>query len=562
MQDLRQQRQEKVLISYDGRSLEVPVGTSLFNLYTQYGKGPSHPVMGARYNNEVVDLYTEVTESGEVNFLDLQTEDGRRIYRQSLVFLLSMSVNELFPQRELIVQHSLGQSYYCEFRNMKEVPSLDLVALEAKMRERVTEDDPILPQVFSRENALRVLSAFSYEDKVALLDNLGLDKVRLYSCGSYSNYSYYILAPSTGYLKVFHLQPYDKGFLLRFPDEENTTKIASYPNIPKLSQVFRESEKWADILGISNLAGLINVLKKDPEEGKYLIHTAEALQEKKIALIADEIYAKRDQIRLILIAGPSSSGKTTFAQRLAIQLRVCGMKPVSISTDDYFVNRSMTPRDEKGEYDFEALETVDLELFNNHLAQLIEGQKVEIPVFNFHLGQREWQQRYITVSHNNPIIIEGIHSLNEKLTAGVKRENKYKIYISALTQISIDNHNRIPTTDARLIRRIVRDNRCRSQDALATLKRWPSVRKGEERNIFPYQEEADMMFNSALIYELCIFKKYVYPLLEKVTPDVKEYSDAERLLNLLSYFPDLSREDIPLNSILREFIGGSSIHHG
>jgi uridine kinase len=553
-------RQELLALTIDGEQIQAPVGTTLLNLAAAYEEKSSYPVLGAKYNNELVDLYTELTVPGRLEFYNVTSEDGMRVYRQTLVFILAKAVYELFPERKLVVEHSLGKSYYCELNGDDAVSPLELIALEAKMREIIEAEEPIIPQYLSSENALRILEAQGYEDKSAYLAKLNWKSIRVYTAGSYSNYSYQLLAPDTGRVPVFKLEAYAKGFLLRFPTPGNPTQVAPYPNLPKLGQVFRESEQWAKILGISNLAGLFCFLMKDPQEMTNLIHIAEALQEKKIASIADEIYAQREKLRLILIAGPSSSGKTTFAQRLAIQLRVLGLQPIKISLDDYFVNREQTPRDEWGEIDFEALEAIDLPLFNEQLQKLIAGEAVETPVFNFQTGSREWRQCRMQVNPGHPIIIEGIHGLNERLTSAVKRENKYKIYISALTQISIDDHNRIPTTDTRLIRRIVRDYRFRGQSALGTLKLWPSVRRGEEKNIFPFQEEADIMFNSSLIYELGVLKKYAYPLLSAVSDQEKEYSDARRLLGLLDYFPEVSEQNVPLNSILREFIGGSSIH--
>lgn len=549
-----------ISLQIDDTHLKVKPGTPLFSIAAQFQKSFSSPVVGARLNNEVVDLYTEVAEPGQLEWLDLATEDGMRIYRQSLVFLLTKAAFELFPHYDIEVKHSLGKSYYCEIDGLEEVSHLELMALEAKMRELVEADEPIIPQHLSRENAVRIIQALGYGKKATLLEKLGQKKVVMYSLGTFSGYSYSVLAPGTGALGVFRLEVYARGFLLRFPSETNPAVVSPYPHLPKLGKVFRETKEWASILGIEHLVDLMQLLEKGPGEVRDLIHVAEALHEKSIAYIADEIFAKRDKIRLILIAGPSSSGKTTFAYRLGIQLRVLGLRPVSISMDDYFVNREQTPRDEKGDYDFEALEAIDLELFNRHLQDLIGCQEVECPVYNFHTGHREFYGRKVQVDQDHPIIIEGIHGLNEKLTASIKRESKYKIYISALAQINIDSHNRIPTTDARLIRRIVRDSQFRSHDALATLKRWPSVRRGEERNIFPYQEEADVMFNSALLYELCVLKKYAEPLLRKVGREEQEYSDARRLLSLLDYFPTMSETNVPLNSILREFIGGSSIH--
>lgn len=557
---LREHQAGKIQLQIAGKQVEVEAGSLILHLLTDFELEFKVAVVGARYNNSLVDLYTEINEAGVLEFVDLTSEDGLRIYRQSLVFLLSRTVYELFPQFKVLVKHSLNKNFYCEIEGFDSVSPLDLKALEAKMHEIIQADEPIIPQILSSQTALKILEAIGHDEKVALLQSLPQEEIRLYTSGSYSSYSYSVLASSTGALGVFQLQSYAKGFLLRFPGEENPTEVAPYPQLPKLGQIFRESEEWAGILGSRNLAGLTRLLAKGEGEANSLIHVAEALHEKKIAQIADEIFHQRERLRLILIAGPSSSGKTTFAQRLAIQLRVLGLRPISVSLDDYFVDREHTPRDAKGDFDFEALEAIDLQLFNEDLRQLVDCEEVECPIFNFQKGSRQWPGRRIQAEQGHPIIIEGIHALNERLTVSINRENKYKIYISALTQIAIDNSNRIPTTDTRLIRRIVRDHQYRSQSALATLKRWPSVRAGEEKNIFPYQEEADIMFNSALIYELGVLKKYAYPLLKEVGQQEKEYSDAQRLIKLLFHFPEIGDAIVPLNSILREFIGGSSIH--
>lgn len=551
---------ESLVLEINQEKMQVPVGTPLLSIMAKMEKKFPFPVLGAKYNGQLVDLYTEVTAPGRIELIDITSEEGMRIYRQSLVFLLARAVNELYPIRVLKVEHSLGKSYYCEFKGMDYISPLDLIALEGKMRELVEAEEPIIPQYLSREIALSMLRAQGHEEKAALLENFNWPKIRIYTSGSYSNYSYRVLAPDTGKLRVFKLEAYAQGFLLRFPNSTNPEQVAAYPNLPKLAQIFHESEEWLSILGTNNLADLYAGWHSDQQKRDELIHISEALQEKKIARIADEIYSQHERFRIVLIAGPSSSGKTTFAQRLAIQLRVLGLKPISISLDDYFVDRDNTPIDERGDFDFEALEAIDLELFNQQLQELIAGQEVEIPSFNFESGLREWNGKKLQLKAGQPMIIEGIHGLNEKLTPSVPREKKYKIYISALTQISIDDHNRIQTTDTRLIRRIVRDNQFRGQCALNTLRRWPSVRRGEEKNIFPYQEEADIMFNSALLYELCILKKYAVPLLSQVSSQEKEYTDACRLLDLLKYFPEYSAKNVPLNSILREFIGGSSIH--
>lgn len=552
-------REEKIRLEIDGIIRQVPAGISCLELIKDLKGNLPSPVVGAKYNNELVDLSTKITAPGKVALLDLQTEDGLRIYRQSLVFLLTKAANELYPGMKIAVKHSLGKSYYCEFKENGSVSPLKVRALEAKMRELVAADEAIIPKMMSFKEARECLESFDREDTMELLEFLRGEKVKIYSCGNYVSYSAVTLVPRTGLLGIFQLEPYQKGFLLRFPSAKRPTEVASRPNLPKLSQVWQESEEWAGILGVRNLSGFLSVFKC-PKEANTLIHVAEALHEKKISQIADEIFAKREKIRLVLVAGPSSSGKTTFAQRLAIQLRVLGLRPISISTDDYFVDREQTPRDDKGDYDFEALEAVDIPLFNEQLKSLIECEEVVCPTYNFHLGAREWPDRKVRVDRDHPIIIEGIHALNEKLTESIARENKYKIYISALTQISIDDHNRIHTTDMRLIRRIVRDNQYRSQDALNTLQRWASVRRGEEMNIFPFQEDADIMFNSALVYEVGVLKPYAYALLKSIDREQTEFSDAQRLLQLLDFFPEIPEKNVPLNSILREFIGGSSIH--
>lgn len=553
-------QQEKISLWIEGEKTEVQVGCSLDSVLTELDKHISKPFIGAKFNNEIVDINQKIWESGRVELLDLHSEEGLRIYRQSLVFLLAWAVYELYPQIKLKVKHSLGKSYYCELEGKDAISNLEIIALEAKMREIVANNFSIKAEIVETRKAKEILKEYNRQDTIELIESTKWKSIRLYDSGKYADFSRSNLVFRTGLLETFELDAFNRGFLLRFPADDNPIRIGLKYKLPKLAQVWQESEEWAGILGVRNLAGLLKVLNSDADEANNLIHIGEALHEKKIAHIADEIYKKRDKIELILIAGPSSSGKTTFAERLAIQLRVLGLRPISISTDDYFLDREHTPRDEYGDYDFEALEAVDIPLFNEHLRQIIKGKQVQCPAFNFHLGMRDGSGKQVRTEKGHPLIIEGIHSLNEKLTGAIDRENKYKIYISALTQIAIDDHNRINTTDTRLIRRIVRDSRYRSQDALSTLKRWPSVRRGEEKNIFPYQEEADIMFNSGFVYELSILKKYAYPLLKAISSEEAEFSHARHLLNLLDYVPIISDQYVPLNSILREFMGGSSIH--
>ncbi len=403
--------------------------------------------------------------------------------------------------------------------------------------------------------AIKLFAGTGHPEKAKLLKMLNRETVSIYYCEEVYDYFYSSLVPSTGYLKVFGLKYYPPGFILRFPARENPRELPAFVDQPKLARIFGEAEQWGKILN----CGYVSTLNDYIEENsvKDIIRVAEALHEKKIAQIADYIAEHRREVRIILVAGPSSSGKTTFAERLSVQLRVNGVRPVPISLDDYFVDRAYTPRDEQGNYDFEDIEALDLELFNKHLTELLAGREVVLPAYNFMTGEREYRGRKIRIKADQPLIIEGIHGLNERLTQAIDKERKVKIYISALTQLSIDNHNRIPTTDTRLIRRIVRDSQFRNNNAGKTLQIWPSVRRGEERNIFPFQEEADIMFNSALIYELAVLKKYAEPLLEQVPPDSQVYPEARRLLKFLAFFRLGDETEVPTNSILREFIGNS-----
>jgi uridine kinase len=388
----------------------------------------------------------------------------------------------------------------------------------------------------------------------------GQETVALYELEEYIYYSGIELAANTGALDLFDLTPHDTGFLMRMPSVEAPRALAEAPQTPKLSAVFRESQRWARIMGVQDIAGLNRVVSRGPEAVTELIHINEALQEKNIARVADDIFSRLDRTRVILIAGPSSSGKTTFTHRLAIQLRVLGLRPVSISLDDYFLDADKTPMNLLGEKDYESIAALDLRLFNEHLTALIEGGEVLAPVYDFQRGRRHEQGKMLRLETMHPVIIEGIHALNDRLTPSVDRSRKYKIYISALAQMSLDANNRVFTTDARLIRRIVRDYRYRSKKALGTLRMWAAVRRGEQMNIFPHQEDADMMFNSALLYELGILKPFAEPLLREVQQNEAYWADAQRLCRLLSYFPALPHYHVPLNSILREFIGGSAIY--
>ena len=549
---MSEQREQIALQMKNGPLRRYPWGTTVAAVSRDETSGSR--IVAAMVNNEMKDLRFPLAEDSTVEFIDLYSEAGIKVYQRSLAFVLITAAAELFPDVDVTVEHSLSKGLYCELlRNGREVTAADVGALEDRMRYIIAEDRAIIHKRMSRQEAGELFAKVGQAEKSKLLMQMDMDHVDLYYCGLSFDYFYEILVPSTGYLGLFELKYYPPGIILRFPTQENPHVLPPFEEHPKLAKVFLEAEQWGRIMG----CGYVSDLNEHIRSGQIsdVIQVAEALHEKKIAHIADYIAERRGAVRVILIAGPSSSGKTTFAQRLTIQLRVNGLRPVSVSLDDYFVDRHRTPMDENGDYDFEAIEAIDLALFNDHLIQLLASEEVEIPYYNFVTGRRERRDTTVRISRDQPLIIEGIHGLNERLTASVARENKVKIYISALTQLSIDNHNRIPTTDTRLIRRLVRDSKFRSHDAVGTLKMWPSVRRGEERHIFPFQEEADIMFNSALIYELAVLKQQAVTLLENVDRREAAYSEARRLLSFLAYFCAAGPEHIPLNSIMREFIG-------
>jgi len=490
--------------------------------------------------------------------MDLSEEDGIRAYMRSLSFVFIRACEEILSDCKVSVEHSLGKGLYCEVHYNRQIDETDIEKIQSRMREIIDEDTPFEKTEIPIEEAIKIFESSERTAKANLFRYKPTDNVNIYKCGWLKNYFYGYMVPSTGYLNKFELKYCNPGIVILGPKKEHPTEISKFIPQPKLAGIYKEAEEWAKIMNINTVGALNDLIEK----GQYpdLIRTVEALHEKKISQIADEIIKNKEKGRIILIAGPSSSGKTSFAQRLSTQLRVNKLSPVSISLDDYFVDRDATPKDEDGNYDFESIYAIDLKLFNEHLEKLILGYEVEIPYFNFKLGKREYRGRKLKVTQDQPIVIEGIHGLNNLLTKSIPEGNKFKIYISALTQLNLDEHNRIPTTDLRLIRRIVRDNQFRGHDAVRTIQMWPLVRKGEEKNIFPYQEEADAMFNSASIYELAVLKKYAEPLLSKIDKNNKEHREAKRLLKFLQYFVSIEEEiDIPPTSIVREFIGGSRL---
>lgn len=545
-----------VKILLPGEKVQGAAGErSLAEISEEVGHLYPSPIVAALVDNKPAELATVIAGPAEVRFLDLTHPEGMRIYRRSLALLLIHAVHELFPAAVVRVEHSLGKGLYCEIDKYPPLNRRDVAELEAKMRQLVEADLPIKKRRVTLAEAGEVFNRQNYDDKVYLLKFWQKDYLSLYSMGNLEETLYGYHAPRTGILQHFALEFYEPGIVLRFPDEHDPFDLPPFIKQSKLFDIFRETKRWGEILGFDTV-GAMNTLVEQGQSSE-VIQITEALHEKKIAQIADMITARQEEIGVILIAGPSSSGKTTFTRRLRIQLLVNGLRPYFISIDDYFVDRERTPLDESNNPDFEHIEAIDLPLFNEHLLRLIAGEKVELPTFNFATGTREYSGRQMQLEKNQPLLIEGIHGLNEELTRDIPRGRKFKVYISALTTLNVDRHTRIHTTDVRLLRRIVRDAQFRGTGALETIKRWPSVRRGEERNIFYSQEEADIMFNSSLVYELAVIKEYAESLLHKIGPSAAEYVDAKRLLAFLSSFLPVPDHDVPPNSILREFIGES-----
>ncbi|MDF2840178.1 MAG: hypothetical protein K0Q99_950 [Clostridia bacterium] len=543
----------------DGMEKEYLRGIKLIDIAKDFQHQHKSEILGAIVNNDLKELWKELNEDSKVEFIDRGTSYGNRFYARSLVFLFIIAAKEVFTGCKVTVEHSLSKGYYCEVHKTMEndfpLTEEDVTKIEEKMHELVRMELPFIKTRMDNADAMELFKKTGQYDKIAILKYREKKYMNVYSCFGYHDYFYGYMVPSTAYLKTFELRFYAPGLILRFPEKSNPAVIPAFVEQKKLFNIFREFEKWGKILEIENISNLNDAIVEN--RFQELIYTAEALHEKKIARIADLISNSPDKKKIVLIAGPSSSGKTTFAQRLAVQLRVNGIRPISISIDDYFKNREDSPLDENGEYDFETIDSIDIETFNDVMTRLIKGELVEVPTYNFHKGIREWTGKKLKIAEDQIIIVEGIHGLNEILTHDIPKEKKFKVYISALTHLGVDNYNRIPTSDLRLIRRIVRDFQFRGTDALSTIKRWDSVRRGEDKYIYPYQEEADVMFNSSLAYELCVLKKVALPQLLMINNDVTEYIEAKRLIKFLNYFISAESVGIPTNSILQEFLGQS-----
>jgi uridine kinase len=534
-----------------------PMGISLLEISQDLNVELENRVCGAIVNNQVKELTFCVVKAKRIEFFDVSYPDGARLYVRSLVFVMYAAVTKILPDVKLHIQNGISNGYFCELNGLeREILEDDILAIEAEMQEIIDRDLPFVKKDLLTEDAIQVLNRQKLFNKVKLVEQQGHLYSHLYFLDELGNNFYGDLLPSTGYITNFGLVKYYNGLLLQVPKRKNILKLRRITEHKKLFDIYQEHKKWAGILNIATI-GNLNSYALEKKCG-HVIKISEALHEKKIAEIANKISLQKNDVKVVLIAGPSASGKTTFSKRLGVQLAVNGLHPHIISLDDYFVNREKTPRDEFGEYDFEVLEAIDVEFFNQQLIDLMDGKDVRLPKFDFLHGKRTMNGDLLQLRSGDILIVEGIHGMNPNLLTKVRSENTFKIFISALTQISFDEHTHISAADNRLIRRITRDSKYRGYPAYETIKRWPSVRRGEEKNIFPYQENADVMFNSATLYELAVLKKYTEPILKQVPENRPEYTEAKRLLKFLSYFKPIDDDEIPPTSLLREFLGGSS----
>ncbi len=544
-----------------GREIEVAMGTTLSEVACTLTPG-RYPFLAATVNNRVKELNYKIYTPVTLRFIDITSFEGIRVYQRTSWFLLQKAVRDLLPGLTLHIRHSMGQSgFYCEIEGLSELTPQLAAQIESRMRELAVRNFPICRTKALTTEVRALYAEQGYDDKVALIDTIPRLYSDLYRLDDTAGYFYGPLAPSTGYINLFRIEPYYNGFYLALPLRTQPDELR--PNVAqeKMFGIFQEYQSWVSIMGVPTV-GAVNSKVLAGDSGG-MIKLAEAFHERKFAWVADTILeANRKQgVRMVLISGPSSSGKTTSAKRLGIQLGVLGLHPELISLDDYFVDRVKTPLDEHGEYDYEALEAIDLELFNDHLCRLMRGESVDIPRYDFITGRRQWHKNPLTLDDRSILIVEGIHGLNPDLTPSVPDDQKFRIYISCFTSIAMDNISRISTTDNRLLRRLTRDYTQRGYNALATLSRWESVRRGEEKHIFPYQENADVMLNSSLFYEIPVLRPYAEKILREVPDTVPEYDEARRMLKFLDNFTPITPEEIPPTSILREFIGGSSFKY-
>ena len=539
-------------VLYNNEEKQIQENTTIAEAFKDEIEKSKFPVIGAKFNNEYERLDYKINKEGEIQLVDISTQGGMKIYSRTLIYIMAMAFARCYPEAKVRVNYQLTNAMYCDIDNMDETQEM-LNNVQSEMKNIINQNLPITHKALTREEAIALYEKEDSSRGRLQLDLENNDTINMYYCEEYYNYIYEDIAINTGIVNVFELVKYDKGFLIRYPSFDNPFVLPEYKETKKLLWALNEYNDIHKILEVRTVYNLNNIIES--KKLKKLIMLEEALHEKKIAGIADKI-AKNKKIKMVLIAGPSSSGKTTFAQRLGLQLRINGLKPVTISVDNYFVERPDTPLDENGEYDFENINAIDLELFNRDLTALLNGETINCPEFDFSVGTKRYKGKTMHLAEDEILVIEGIHCLNDKLTEHISKDQKYKVYISALTVLNMDRLNRISTTDTRLIRRIVRDYQFRTYSAKHTLDLWPSVTKGERNNIFPFQEEADSIFNTSLIYELAALKNIAIPLLEEIKPEEKQYAEATRLINILKYFKPIPNEYIPANSLLKEFLGG------
>ncbi|GAB1453934.1 nucleoside kinase [Draconibacterium sp.] len=536
---------------------EYPLGTSLFEISKDLNIKLDSMICGAIVNNQVRELSFCVVKPKRIEFFDVSHPDGRRLYVRSLIFVFYAAVKETFPQVTLIIQNGISNGYFFELQGLeREITDSDIFTITQEMKSLIKQDIPFIKKRILTTEVVDILQKQGLVEKAQLFEQQGNLFSSLYFLKNIANYFYGHLLPSTGYISTFGLITYFDGLLLQVPKPKNFDKLSKLVERKKLFGIFQEQKDWAEILNVSTI-GNLNNFTINHRSGDVL-KISEALHEKKIAEIANLIYKLDGDLKVVLVSGPSASGKTTFSKRLGVQLSVNGLRPYLISLDDYFVDRDKTPLDEFGEYDFESIDAIDIEYFNKQLLELLDGKEIELPGFDFQFGRRISSGRKLKLLPADILIVEGIHGMNPGLLTKIDRKFTFNIFISALTQISFDEHTHISTADNRLLRRIIRDSKYRGYSASETIKRWPSVRRGEEKNIFPYQENADVMFNSATLYELAVLKKYAEPILKNVPENCDEFVEATRLLKFLSWFKQIDDSEIPPTSLLREFLGGSS----
>lgn len=545
-----------ITITVESVEKEYESGVLLLDIANEWQEKYDSDIVLARVNGKLTELNKEITNNSKISFITTASTCGMDTYKRSATLMMLKAFYDICGKNNierLCVRYSLSKGYFCKlFGNVKVTPEL-LQEVYKYMMQMVNKDYPIKKYTLETSVATDNFKKHGMDDKVKLFKYRNNSTVNVYSLNGFEDYFYGYMVPSTKYIKYFELYQFDDGFVLQLPTKENPTEVPKFEPQRKMYNVLKESSKWSEMLEINTVGALNDIISSSSIEDMILVQ--EALQEKKIGDIAEEI-KNRGNVKYVMIAGPSSSGKTTFSHRLSIQLRAIGLKPHPIAVDDYFVDRINSPKDENGNYNYEILEALDVKKFNEDMIALGNGETVELPTYNFVTGKREYKGKKLKLGKDDVLVIEGIHCLNDGLSYALDKENKFKIYVSALTQLNIDEHNRIPTTDGRLLRRIVRDARTRGTNARETISRWQSVRKGEENYIFPYQEEADVMFNSALIYELSVLKQYAEPLLYQIPRNCPEYDEANRLIKFLNYFLGVSSERIPTNSLVREFVGG------